>query len=239
MSNKTTNMWSINAQDSPNHPLQCSICLLTLKYFSSADWKHLLLTCRSFCRILPSEEDSWYYSHNLTRPTDNPMTGTLINSLSPIQLLSFIFPTLRLMGGWGTMCPQFCTTLRVIDNKVYFSCYFLLIPWEIHKFKQRFSSVPQSCPSLRDSMNHSTPGLPVYHQLSESTQTHVHRVSDAIQPSHPLLSLLLPSSILLRMSIFSNEMSELFSSCGQSIRVSASASVLSMNTQDWSPLGNT
>ena len=144
------------------------------------------------------------------------MTGTLINSLSPIQLLSFIFPTLRLMGGWGTMCPQFCTTLRVIDNKVYFSCYFLLIPWEIHKFKQRFSSVPQSCPSLRDSMNHSTPGLPVYHQLSESTQTHVHRVSDAIQPSHPLLSLLLPSSILLRMSIFSNEMSELFSSCGQS-----------------------
>lgn len=137
MSNKTTNMWSMNAQDSPNHPLQCSTCLLTLKYFSSADWKHLLLTCRSFCRILPSEEDSWYYSDNLTRPTDNPMTGTLINSLSPIQLLSFIFPTFGLMGGLGTMYPQLCTTLRVIGNQVNFSCYFHLIPWEIHNFKQR------------------------------------------------------------------------------------------------------
>ena len=51
-----------------------------------------------------------------------------------------------------------------------------------------FSSVIQSCLTLCDLMNHSTPGLPVYHQLSEFTQTYVHRVSDAIQPSHPLLS---------------------------------------------------
>ena len=49
-----------------------------------------------------------------------------------------------------------------------------------------FSSVAQSCPTLCDPMNHSTPGLPVYHQLPESTQTHVHRFGDAIQPSHPL-----------------------------------------------------
>ena len=49
-------------------------------------------------------------------------------------------------------------------------------------------SVAQSCPTLCDPMNHSTPGLPVHHQLPEFTQTHVHRVSDAIQPSHPLLS---------------------------------------------------
>ena len=49
-------------------------------------------------------------------------------------------------------------------------------------------SVTQSCPTLCDPMNHSTPGLPVHHQLPEFTQTHVHRVSDAIQPSHPLLS---------------------------------------------------
>ena len=47
-------------------------------------------------------------------------------------------------------------------------------------------SVAQSCPTLCDPMNHSTPGLPVHHQLPEFTQTHVHRVSDAIQPSHPL-----------------------------------------------------
>ena len=52
----------------------------------------------------------------------------------------------------------------------------------------QFSSVSQSCLTLCDPMNLSTPGLPVHHQLQEFTQTHVHRVSDAIQPSHPLSS---------------------------------------------------
>ena len=52
----------------------------------------------------------------------------------------------------------------------------------------QFSSVAQSRPTLCDPMNRSTPGLPVHHQLPEFTQTHVHRVSDAIQPSHPLSS---------------------------------------------------
>ena len=52
----------------------------------------------------------------------------------------------------------------------------------------QFSSVAQSCPTLCDSTNRSTPGLPVHHHLQEFTQTHVHRVSDAIQPSHPLSS---------------------------------------------------
>ena len=49
----------------------------------------------------------------------------------------------------------------------------------------QFSSVAQSCPTLCNSMNRSTPGLPVHHQLLEFTQTRVHRVSDGIQPSHP------------------------------------------------------
>ena len=52
----------------------------------------------------------------------------------------------------------------------------------------QFRSVTQSCPTLCDPMNRSTPGLPVHHQLPEFTQTHVHRVSDATQPSHPLSS---------------------------------------------------
>ena len=52
----------------------------------------------------------------------------------------------------------------------------------------QFSSVTQSCPTLCNPMNRSTPGLPVIHQLLEFTQTHVHRVRDAIQPSHPLSS---------------------------------------------------
>ena len=57
----------------------------------------------------------------------------------------------------------------------------------------QFSSVAQSCPTLCYPMNHSTPGLPLHHQLLEFTQTHVHRVSDAIQPSHPLSSPLAPN----------------------------------------------
>ena len=61
----------------------------------------------------------------------------------------------------------------------------------------QFSSFTQSCPTLCDLMNRSMPGLPVHHQLMESTQTHVHCVSDAIQPSHPLLS---PSSPALNLS---------------------------------------
>ena len=52
----------------------------------------------------------------------------------------------------------------------------------------QFSSVAQSCPTFCDPMNRSTPGLPVHHQPPEFTQTHVHRLSDAIQPSHPLSS---------------------------------------------------
>ena len=61
----------------------------------------------------------------------------------------------------------------------------------------QFSSVIQSCRILCDPMNHSTPGLPVHHQLPEFTQTHVHRVSDAIQPSYPLSS---PSSPTFNLS---------------------------------------
>ena len=60
----------------------------------------------------------------------------------------------------------------------------------------QFSSVAQSCLTLCDLMNRSTPGLPVHHQLPEFTKTHVLRVSDAIQPSHPLSSPSLPAPIL-------------------------------------------
>ena len=69
----------------------------------------------------------------------------------------------------------------------------------------RFRSVAQSCPTLCDPMNRSTPGLPVHHQLPEFTQTHVHRVSDAIQPSHPLLSPSPLPPIPPSIRVFSNE----------------------------------
>ena len=96
-------------------------------------------------------------------------------------------------------------------------------------------SVAQSCPTLCHPMNCSTPGLPVHHQLPELTQTHVHWVGNAIQPSHPLSSPSLPAFNLSQHQGL--PMSWLFSSGGQSIGVSALASVLPMNSQDWFSLG--
>ena len=99
--------------------------------------------------------------------------------------------------------------------------------------RHQFSSVAQSCLTLCNPMNRSTPGLPVHHQLLEFTQTHVHWVSDAIQPSHPLSS---PSPLAFNLSQHQG-LFKWVSSSHQSIGISASTSVLPMNTQDWSPLG--
>ena len=98
------------------------------------------------------------------------------------------------------------------------------------------SSVTQSCPTLCNPMDCNTPGFPLHNQLIELTQTHVYQVSDGIQTSHPLRS---PSVICIQSLPASGsfQMSQLFTSGGQSIGVSASTSVLPMNTQDWSPLG--
>ena len=97
-----------------------------------------------------------------------------------------------------------------------------------HSFIQ-FSSVTQLCPTLCNPMNRSPPGLPVHHQLLEFTQTHVHRVGDAIQPSHPLSSPSPPAPNPSQHQSF--PVSQLFASGGQSIGVSALASVLPKNTQ--------
>ena len=102
-----------------------------------------------------------------------------------------------------------------------------------------FSSVAQLCLTLCDPMDCSTPGLPVYHQLSELAQTHVHWVFDAIQSSY-LLSSPSPPAFSLFPASGSFQMSQLFASGGQSIGVSASLSVLQMisfGNQDWFPLG--
>ena len=74
-----------------------------------------------------------------------------------------------------------------------------------HTVSTRFCSVAQSCPTLCASMDCSTPGFPVLHHLLQPAQTHVHWVSDAIQPSHPLSSLLLLHSIFPSIRVFSNE----------------------------------
>ena len=96
---------------------------------------------------------------------------------------------------------------------------------------QTVSSVTQSCLTLCNPMDCSTPGLPVLHQFLEFTQTHVHRACDAIQPSHPLPSFFTscPQSSPASVSF---PMSQFFVSGGQSIGASALASVLPVNVQD-------
>ena len=99
----------------------------------------------------------------------------------------------------------------------------------------QLSSVAQSCPTLCDPMNRSTPGLPVHHQLLEFTQTNVHWVGDAIQPSHPLSS---PSPPAPKPSQHQRLFQWVNSSRGgQSTGVSALASFLPKKSQGWSPSG--
>ena len=104
-----------------------------------------------------------------------------LRSHMPWKIKTLIYlPASLLINSWPILysfCPIICLLsipLPVILKPIFSSV--------------QFSSVAQSCLTLCDPMNHSTPGLPVHHQLLESTQTHVHRVGDAIQPSHPLSS---------------------------------------------------
>ena len=99
----------------------------------------------------------------------------------------------------------------------------------------QFSSVTQSCSTLCDPVNRSTPGFPVHHQVLEFTQTHVHWVGDAIQQSHPLSSPSPPARNLsqhqglLKWVSYSHQVAKILEFC--------STSVLPKNTQNWSPLG--
>ena len=98
-------------------------------------------------------------------------------------------------------------TIQLKSRQKYTNRYCQIRMWKdtpIISYSVQFSSVAQSCPTLCDPMNRSTPGLPVHHQLLEFIQTHVHRVSDAISHlilCHPLLLPLIPPSI----KVFSNE----------------------------------
>ena len=100
----------------------------------------------------------------------------------------------------------------------------------------QFSSVAQSCLTLCDPTDCGTPGFPVHHQLLELTQTYVHWVGDAIQPSHSLLSPSPPAFNLSQHQGLFQWVSSLHQ-VAKVLGVSASASVLPMNVQDWSPLG--
>ena len=93
-------------------------------------------------------------------------------------------------GRAGCSCLRWPCTLVLCSRSMSSSCQPCCHchPAQDNKTPVQFSSVAQSCLTVCDPMNRSMPGLPVHHQLPEFAQTHVHRVSDAIQPSHPLSS---------------------------------------------------
>ena len=133
-------------------------------------------------------------------------------------------------GTWNC-CKTFLLLLLLflMSNRLF----FVLLWWFYFQHTFQFSEVAQSCLTLCDPMDCSTRSFPVHHQLLELAQTHVHRVGDATQPSHPLSS---PSPPALNLSQNQGLFQWVLCISGQSTGVSTSASVLPMNTQDWSPL---
>ena len=125
-----------------------------------------------------------FWPHGLW-PTDSSVHGIL-----QARILEWVAISSRV-----TSWPRDRTQVSCIGRQILYHWAIREAPIYVHTSVQ-FSSVTQSCPTLCDPMNHSTPG-PVHHQLPETTQTHVHWVGDAIQPSYPLSS---PSPPALNLS---------------------------------------
>ena len=115
--------------------------------------------------------------------------------------MEYLFPPLHFHFHFVSLCLKWITckqdgvvsVFKTDSGSLCLLGEFNLLTFKVVQFSQ-FSSVAQSCPTLCDPMNRSTPGLPLHHQLPEFTQTHFHRVRDAIQPSHPRSSPSPPAS---------------------------------------------
>ena len=137
-----------------------------------------------FYQVIVKKFEGWW----------NPL---YLSDLTPCQYVCMAL-ALHLVLSW----PSTRWKTRALHSIAYL--FFMIFKYQTDILKNSFSfssvqfnSVAQSCPTLCDPMNRSTPGLPVHHQLPEFTQTHVHWVSDAIQPSHPLSS---PSPLTFNLS---------------------------------------
>ena len=143
---------------------------------------HFLLQCMK----VKSESEVDKSCLTLSDPMDCSLPGSFVHGIFQARILE-----------WGAIAFSDCIHVTHLNSPNLFKnlfgmasttilCVFVKVPNDFHVIQ--FSSVAQSCPTLCNPMNHSMPGLPVNHQLLESIQTHVHQVSDAIQPSHPLSS---------------------------------------------------
>ena len=126
------------------------------------------MLCMSTCNVFIIFVFKWSNNCNLS-------ISVLISNM-----VSFKNITHRNWSSW-----EFSVIFNTHTHTHNYTLHAITIPIKIDN---EFSSEAQSCPTLWDPMNCSTPGLPVHHQLPEFTQTHVHRVGDTIQPAHPLSS---------------------------------------------------
>ena len=129
--------------------------------------------------------------HIVPYSSDWFQTTSLSNTVSALLMWGHTWDYFsNVVSSFLIICPKINGQWN--PDHVFLFFFLFLITW-LHVCVSlltsvQFSSVAQSSPTLCDPMNRGTPGLPVHHQLLEFTQTHVHRVSDAIQPFHPLAS---------------------------------------------------
>ena len=127
----------------------------------------------------------WRIHKELRNKKQKQQMQTTHLSFLLFQCISANLVLFAFLYSWDSVqfsCSVMSDSLHLLD----FIDYLFFHVGEVSNYQ--FSSVAQSCPTLCNPMNHSMPGLPIHHQLLDSTQTHVHWVSDAIQPSHLLLS---------------------------------------------------
>ena len=167
----------------------------------------------------------------------DPLPGAALFFFPPLLSSCIFAQHLCKQQHWIWLCLLLSGTkyggqVRFNDGGEQFVLWMHWSPRLAHCLSEQFL-VTQSCPTLCNPVDCSTPGFPVHHQLLELAQSHVHWVSDAIQPCHPVVPFSsCPQSFPASGSF---PVSQLFTWGGQSI--GASASVLPMNTQDWFPLG--
>ena len=179
----------------------------------SVQFSSVAQSCLTLCNPMNHSTPGLPVHHQLPESTqpmsiESVMPSNHLILCRPLFLLPSIFPSIRVFSNELALCIRW---------PEYWSFSFNISP---SNESVQFSSVTQSCLTLCNPMNHSMPGLPVLHPLLESTQTHVHRVGDAIQPSHPLSS---PSPPTLNFFQHQGLFSWFFTSGGQSIGASALA----------------
>ena len=149
--------------------------------------------------LIYSQFEKQFFMHRYSKDENTWINYLLYLFLKLLELRVFLFFYETLLPFWriqllfksSQLCPwwhQIYTNDLSLNSEYEREFEFFLSINIRQLFSVQFNSVAQSCPTLCDPMNCSTPGLPVHHQLPEFTQIHIHRVSDAIQPSHPLSS---------------------------------------------------